>query len=270
MTRDQLVLVCAGLDYTVFDSALYSCLQYNLAQEAWDHHSNLRYSRTGAAVATLADGSYIMGDRNNFPYSSEFLPVGSSNWTEGPGLPWATKDACGVEINETSLLLISEDGVEEYSTNTRSWSTWPSLALGRSGHACIKTGHLVLVAGGTTEVGGHTPTTEVINLETKIVSQAGDMDSPRIYFGMFRLGYNANSVLITFGNAGPDTSVNTGGEGSGPIMITTMGMADPDSLLQEFNPTTSTWRPSPAVMDPRAHFSAVTVEASLVCKPGEI
>ena len=273
VTTDQLVLVCGGEDFdsdSNLSKYLSSCVQYNLAQERWDHHSDLSKTRNGAAVATLTDGSYILGgfDYGSDVYldSSEFLPTGSSQWTQGPRPPQTGKDACAVAVSHTSLLLIGGGlydydystnlrnytfyrTVWEYSSSTSTWSSWPSLVLARKGHACIKTGHRVIVAGGETSYGAVTRTTEIINLETKTVSLAGDMASPRTPFGMFEVGYSGNSVVLTFGGSNLNFSATTN---------------------EEFDPTTSKWRPSPAVMDPKVYFSAVTVEANLVCKPGEI
>ena len=226
-------------------------------------------------MATLKDGSYILGGMyyygsySVYLESSEFLAAGSSQWTEGPRLPRAVEGACGVAVSETSMLLIggrsdksgSTAGwgsstfyrtVWEYST-TSSWSSWPSLAQKRRGHACIKTANLVIVAGGMVAMGDITRTTEVINLETKTLCLAGQMASPRYLFGIIEVGFAGRSVVLTFGHYGYNSPATK-----------------EDSLLQEFNPTTSSWQPSPAVMDPKYHFSAVTVEASLVCKPGEI
>ena len=256
-TPDGLVMVCGGYTSSTYHA---SCLRYNLEEETWTQHSNLSKARTGAAVVTLAGGVYVMGGDNRIEYydTTEFLAVGSSLWTPGPQLPGGSMTgACAVPLTDHSFLLISAYAVVEYSSLTAVWTSWPPPLVARSGQACHKVDSTVLVAGGFVQGGvGVTNLTVIIDLVTKQVRKGGDMATARWNFGMFEVGFRGRSVLLTFGNYGPDQED---------------GLASAEaSLLQEWNREGERWIPSPGVIDPRDSFAAATVEARLVCKPGEI
>ena len=120
----------------------------------------------------------------------------------------------------------------------------------------FRVGSLVVVAGGSVDVGGGSYSTlssvELIDLKTRVVREAAIMDSPRHAFGMFQIGFQASRILLTFGSAGDDSE------------------PDPDSLLQEWEEATESWIRSPAVISARQWFSAATIPANLVCKPGRL
>jgi hypothetical protein len=268
---DSEVLVCGGWNS---NDDFSSCLAYSPGP-GWVPHSTLSIARAAASAVMLDKGVYILGGwwRNpefgDFHYeadsSSEFLRAGSSAWEAGPALPGGlgVNGACAVAISPTQFLLIGGDrydgstwlgpsnSVQEYNSLTNSWATWPALSRTRDGHACGKLGGKVVVAGG---YGGGAETTEVIDLETGEVRWAGDMSTPRAAFGMVKVGLPQSNILLTFGSYG---------YGSG-----TTDAAQKESLLQEWSDTEESWIPSPAVMERRASFSAVTVEAHLVCLAG--
>ena len=69
---------------------------------------------------------------------------------------------------------------------------------------------------------------------------------------MFQVGYVGQTVLLTFGI-----------EGTG------VGVHENNSLIQEWDKVSKQWKLSPAVLTPKYAFSAISVDASLVCKPGD-
>ena len=95
-------------------------------------------------------------------------------------------------------------------------------------------------------------TVELIDLKTRQVRAAGSMNSPRHAFAMFQIGFPGSRILLTFGSAGDDS------------------VSNPASLLQEWQEASESWIPSPAVLTSRQWFSAATVPANLVCKPGRV
>ena len=255
-TPDGLVMVCGGYTSSTYHA---SCLRYNLEEDTWTHHSNLRKARSGAAVVTLAGGVYVIGGDNRTDYydTTEFLATGSSLWTPGPQLPGGSvTTACAVPLSDHGFLLISAYAVVEYSSLTKVWTSWPPSSVARRGQACHRVDSTVLVAGGYVEGGvGETNLTEIIDLATKQVRKGGDMATARWYLGMFEVGFKGRRVLLTFGNFGPEQE---------------HGLASAEaSLLQEWDKEGERWIPSPAVMDPRDSFGAATVDAKLVCKQGE-
>ena len=233
-------------------------------------------------MASLLDEVYVLGgttiqleDQTNLLDSSEVLARYGREWTEGPPLPARLAGACAVAVSQTELLLIGGLTTDRplstvwlYSSLSKTWSTWPSLASARATHACIKTGRTVVVAGGGgVQMGAPTifKTTEIIHLDTHEVRLAGDLKTPRFLFGIFDVGYRGQSIILTFGsNKAAELSVST----NGSVQINGL-FVDPESIIQEWDPAKEAWHFSPAVLGPRHGFSAVSVEASLVCKPGQ-
>ena len=312
VTRDNLVMVCGGAGSgevlgagpgqdSLGNDALASCQHYNLAEERWDNHSNFRTPRSYAAVASLEDRVYVFGGTNSKATfgtvldptgmldSTEVLLPGSKNWTSGPKLPVKLSFACAVAVTDSTMLLIGGltptshpiagvinlpiSTVWMYSSQTETWSQWPSLAGPRLGHACIKAGNSVVVAGGGRQAEGLKlelvvlKTTEIINLKTKEVRPAGDMKTPRFLFGIFEIGYKGQTIKLTFGSYSLDNSTYGINESN---FNPALEVYDEDSLLQEWDNTKEDWLQSPAVLNPKFGFSVLSVDASLVCKPGEI
>ena len=136
-----------------------------------------------------------------------------------------------------------------------SWTTWTStLITARYGHACQKLGNKVIVAGGNIDQIPQTPleaskSTVVLDLDTQEVRMGGDMATGRFSFGMFRVGFTGREILLTFGSQG-------------------FRNFDAGSLLQQWSAEEETWLASPAVQEPAYSFSALTVEADIICKKG--
>ena len=117
------------------------------------------------------------------------------------------------------------------------------------------------MAGGLVAGNLFTSSTEIIDLDTREVRLAGDMATPRARFGMFRVGFAGKEILLTFGSA---QTYNVTTDDS--VYIGTP--SDEDSLLQQWNPVDETWVASPAVLASKFEFVAISVDASLICKPG--
>jgi hypothetical protein len=273
---DSKVLVCGGRDG---DGFLSSCLTYSLGPPAaWVTHSGFSVPRAGPAAVTLESGVYVLGgfngsydntDNYNGLSSSEFLAAGSSVWKAGPALPYGGQgvaDSCAIAISNTQFLLIGglrydgstvldiSSSVHEFNSMTSLWTEWPSLSSSRKGHACGKLGGKVVVAGGWGDDGGKT--TEVIDIASRESRAGGDMATPRAYFSMVEVGYEGNSILLTFGSTanGDDTVQDEA--------------LQQESLMQEWDNSQEVWLPRPAVMSRRFNFAAVTEEAGLLCPEG--
>ena len=263
---DPLVLVCGGANSKGHRES--SCLSYDLTSYRWLAHSNLTTRRRDAVGVTLQGGgrpgSYVLG--GNYARGSDFLPHGSREWQEGPPLPTGDylEGACAVAVGPTSFLLLGgkdpstatkSDKIHQYSSEDGSWTTWTStLITARHLHACQKLGNKVIVAGGKIDQIPQTPlevsrSSVVLDLDTQTVRMAGDMARGRFGFGMFRVGFTGREILLTFGS---QRFVNF----------------DAGSLLQQWSPEDETWLASPAVQEHASFFSALTVEADLICKKG--
>ena len=101
-----------------------------LKNRAWVKHSTLKSVRIGAVGIQMPNGIYMFGG-NKSPYTSEFLPNGSTVWQQGPEIPYFFSSllsfgsnflnrlsmlpfecdykAKGHAISSTELILINED-----------------------------------------------------------------------------------------------------------------------------------------------------------------
>ena len=248
--KNPLVLVCAGHTKNGVDPGadfrlLDSCLSYNLEDRKWIHHSTTLEPYAWAAGVSLSGGSnpgsYIFKRRG-----SEFLPQDSSVWQIGPKYPgeYTTARPCVVSISPTNLLIIGVKGVFEYNAELEVWDIWKTSMLmgGRSGHTCHLHGRKVVVAGGRSE-GSDGISTELLDIDSREMRRVGDLASDIYGSGMFQMGFPNREILIAFGGSN-------------------------NSLLEQWDPEVETWTPSPAIMARKYLFSATTVDASLVCKPG--
>ena len=222
VTPDDRVMVCGGLQgwgWSQSNSA--SCLEYNLDSNAWRPHSYLRAKRERAVSVSFPSGVLVLGGQNVWEnyytvpaYStSDYLARGSSTWQAGPDLPivggYAYDDAmCAVAISDTSMLVIGLRSqyqyIWEYSMQTFRWSRWSAtFRVERHASACHKVGDTVVVAGGYP---GY-KSTEVIDLNTKRIRQAGDTASPRFFFGFLEMGLPNRTLILTFGGVGDTWAV---------------------------------------------------------------
>ena len=131
--------------------------------------------------------------------TSDYLARGSRSWQAGSDLPivggYAYDDAmCAVAISDTSMLVIcirsQYQYIWEYSMQTFRWSRWSAtFRVERHASACHKVGDTVVVAGGYPGF----KSTEVIDLNTMRIRQAGDTDSPRFFLDFLR--WDCQTVL---------------------------------------------------------------------------
>ena len=195
----------------------------------------------------------------NAAWSSDFLPKGGKVWQAGTYLPvrtdgWAYYDAlCAVAIDDTRMLVIGMatqyQYVWEYSILTGMWYKWPAtFKYERHACACHKVGDTVVVAGG---YWGGVPgfkSTEVLDINSRTIREAGDTATPRMFFGFLEMGLSDRTLILTFGGAKNDWG------------------KEESSVLQEWNPKSNNWTFSPSVLTTRDSFSSVSLKANLVCK----
>ena len=245
--KNPRVLVCGGTAPDLYNPLrlLDSCLSYNLSDRQWIHHSTTLEPYAWAAGVSLSGGSnpgsYIFKRSGG-----EFLPQDSSVWQKGPEFPggYTTARPCVVATTHTTLLIFGVHGVFEYNAELEVWDNWKTSLLmgGRFGHACHLQGRKVVVAGGSSSRSAGI-TTELLDLDSREMRRAGDLTSDNYGSGMFQMGIPNREILIVFGGSN-------------------------NSLLEQWDPEVETWTPSPAIMARKYLFSATTVDASLVCKPG--
>ena len=208
-------------------------------------------------------GQIDSGQPNN-ERTTDFLAPGSQDWISGPQIQGVgrvdTSYPCSVVISERSFLVIYEDNIREYEadidnpTSDDGWqdsTRWPHLQTIRKNGwpGCAKISQKVVIAGG-----GHPGwysgpplrSTEILDLATRTVQYAGDLNTARSFFS-----------IITITTGGSEKTFALGGY---------EGNASSLDSVEELDPDTLTWNTVPAKLaEIRFVFGAVALPRSLVC-----
>ena len=171
----------------------------------------------------------------------------------GPSIPVDMNQPCAFVIGKRSFLTIFQINIREFEvdvndpTSFDGWqeaTKWPQLLTNRrKGPGCARIGQRVIIAGGhSVEV---ERSTEVLNLETRTIEYAQDLNTPREYFHVVSI--TSEGVERTFALGGYDFSIYL------------------DSV-EELDPETLIWRESTlSLVERRYQFGAVELPKSLVC-----
>ena len=246
--------VCAGYSGIAH---LASCLVLIMETLSWDGDlmGPLPAPRYGPTVVTLRNiGNYMIGGgATGNPLTTDFLASGSRHWVSGPAIPKPMVYPCSVVISERVFLVINSKNVLEYQvdlsnpTSNAGWqeaSSWPQLqSTHGSRPGCSKVGRRVVVAGKSGK-------TEIIDLATRSIEYAGDLNTARHLFH-----------IITITTEGIEKTFALGGQESD-------GLSKFDSV-EELDTDTFTWNTAPAkLLERRAWFGAVALPKSMI--PGNI
>ena len=185
------IATCGGT--TVGRRILASCLVLDQSKNRWDERSmgDLTMGRYFHAAATLNSlGVYNIGGGTAInQWTSNFLPAQSMQWQEGPVLPVGMSAPCAVTISPTSFLVIYDYDIREFDADIagpisiegwRDERRWPKLETRRKKPGCAKIGQKVIIAGGYYP--GDLRSTEVLDLDSHVLSAGEDMGSPRSWF----------------------------------------------------------------------------------------
>ena len=244
--------VCAGNNGT---NHLASCLVLIMETLSWDGDlmGPLPAPRYGPTVVTLRNiGNYMIGGgATGNPLTTDFLASGSRHWVSGPAIPKPMTYPCSVVISERVFLVINSKNVLEYQVDLSNpssdagWqeaSSWPQLqSTHGSRPGCSKVGRRVVVA-------GRSGKTEIIDLATRSIEYAGDLNTARHLFH-----------IITITTEGIEKTFALGGL-TGSNRLDTVEELDTDTL---------TWKTATAkLLERRAWFGAVALPKSMI--PGNI
>ena len=245
--------VCAGNNGT---NHLASCLVLIMETLSWDRDlmGPLPAPRYGPTVVTLKNiGNYMIGGGTpGNPLTTDFLASGSRHWVSGPAIPKPMTYPCSVVISERVFLVINSKNVLEYQVDLSNpssdagWqeaSSWPQLqSTHGSWPGCSKVGRRVVVAGYSSGK------TEIIDLATRSIEYAGDLNTARHLFH-----------IITITTEGIEKTFALGGR-TGSNELDTVEELDTDTL---------TWKTATAkLLERRAWFGAVALPKSMI--PGNI
>ena len=156
---------------------------------------------------------------------------------------------CAVKISNQSFLIIHNTDIREYEvditnpTSDSGWQTatkWPRMKTSRERNpGCSKIDNYVVIAGGWSSE--YLRSTELLDLKTKSLVYAGDLNTPRAHFHMATITRDGQQLLLAFG-----------------------GLSN--SSVEQFNPSNNTWTLAPTGMErARRSFAAVVIPTKMVC-----
>ena len=255
------VALCGGL---IPGNPTASCLVLDKETGTWDGSrlgslTQPRYRHTAVTLKNI--GNYLIGGDCCYPsYNSrrttDYLAQRSQDWVSGPQLPVEMHNGpCSVVISERSFLVIYGNNIREYEvdiddpTSNDNWqeaTKWPQLQTARYWWpGCAKIATKIVIAGGYSS--GTLRSTEIVDLETRKIQFAGDLNTARAKFH-----------LITFSNGASERTFAFGGGSYGLSRLDSVEELDTDTL---------TWKTaSEKLEEKRDHFGAVALPRSLVCR----
>ena len=251
ITNEREVMVLGGA--LAADVPTKMC--YILKNGQWIKHSVLPEFRIYSSAITMPQGIYIFGgSRIPFPKpvvlekasfsTSNFLPNGSTEWQNGPKMPYPGNHcAHAVAISNDEILFTGGLGlnvsrVMKYKISTDKW-THSKLIRPRWHHSSAVYGDNVIISGGT--YGNQIPLdcTEIYSISNGTLRLGGNLNFARRGHGMGIIHVNGESKLIAFG-------------GCGFINNTVINL----STVEEWNVETESWTVSNLTLsEPRWSFS---------------
>ena len=218
---------------------------------------DLPQPRSSAASVTIENvGTYLIG---GYPRSirntSDFLAARSTKWTGGPAIPVDMNFPCAVSISQLSFLIIHGNNIREYQvdildpTSSSGWqsaSKYPQLQTYRGRQpGCGKIGDQVVIGGGRDSSYQFLRSTEVLDLSTRTIVYAGDLNSPRAYFHMATITVNGEQIMFAFGGADENWTTQ--------------------NSVEQFDPKNNTWTLTTSMEESRYQFGAVAVAREHAC-----
>ena len=245
------VVTCGG-------GYLASCLVLDVDNQRWDENmmDELPQPRGYHAAVSVEDiGTYLIGGGpGNNKRTSDFLAEGTTEWVAGPALPVDMNAPCAVKISNLTFLVIHGTEILEYQvditnpTSNSGWqssSKWPQMQTSR-GHnpGCSKIENYIVIAGGY-DSGQFLRSTEVLNLSTRIIVAAGDLNTPRAYFHLATITRDGQQQIFAIGGFTGSSNLNS---------------------VEKFNLSNNTWTQAPTnLVEAKRMFGAVTLQRELIC-----
>jgi len=256
------VVTCGGFD----GRSLASCLVLDLNNQLWNETTigQLPQTRDSHAVVSMENiGTYLIGGDSleSWRFSrimkrtTDFLAQGLTQWVAGPDIPVDMKYPCAVKISDLSFLVIHNTDIREYQvditnpTSNSGWqrtTKWPRMQTSRTlTPGCSKIENYIVIAGGYNYNSGYLRSTEVLNLSTRTIVYAGDLNSPRRYFHMATITRDGQQLILALGGYSRSWRQNS---------------------VEQFNPNNNTWTLAPTTMqEARNGHGAVPLTRAMIC-----
>ena len=206
--------VCGGIDENFNNIA--SCLVLDKQTGTWDGSrlGSLPQPRVDHTAVTLKNiGNYLIGGsgHDNSKRTTDYLAPGSQDWVSGPQLP-VEMYSCSVVISERSFLVIHDLDIREYQVDIENpisddgWqeaTKWPQLQTARNSRpGCARVAGKVVIAGGSLGTLTTLRSTEIVDLETRTIQYAGDLNTARRYFHILSITTRGSEKTFALGGGG--------------------------------------------------------------------
>jgi len=250
------VVTCGG---SIAGRYTASCHVLDLDNQLWDGNmiGQLPQTRVVHAVVSMEDiGTYLIGGAiGNMRRTTDFLAQGSTQWVAGPAIPVDMHQPCAVKISDLSFLVIYNTDIREYQvditdpTSNSGWQSptkWPQLQTSRTNNpGCSKIENYIVIAGGYGSDSETLRSTELLNLSTRTIAYADDMNAPRRYFHMATITRNGQQLILALGGYSGSSRLNS---------------------VEQFNPSNNTWTLAPTTMqEARNSHGAVPLTRAMIC-----
>ena len=255
-----MVATCGGI---IGPSQTDTCLVLDLINQRWDESrmGNLTTPRWYGAVAALKDIGvfHLGGNRPDSRATSDFLPVGSLQWQQGPALPISMSVFCTAPITPSSFLTIHKNKIFEFDTSiagptsNEGWQEWQGLKTRSSSYTtCAKIGNKVIIAGGYHNRES-LRSTEILDITTRTLSSAGEMASTRLSHALVAIRSSGQRKLFALGGLG---HIGNFTPGQSATLFDT---------VEEWVEETSTWKEAESLSRAMRFFGAVALPKESVC-----
>merc|ERR1712080_62422 len=149
--------------------------------------------------------------------TSDFLPTGSSVWTQGPDIPGeGVYASCAAKLSDSEFVVLGGlyNGTQArvYSDIREKWTEWPSLTERVFGQSCVGLGDSVLMVGGMNSTRSKAATGRTVIFETKTGSarEVASLKYPRVIGGMAL--YRGKPVILGGSATSNDRGYRSDGE----------------------------------------------------------
>ena len=198
--HNETIMLCGGY------SNEQSCLK--LQEGTWTEYNSLKKERTDAGVVSTTTATFIFGSS----YSSstdtyEYLEKDASQWKLGETkIPEGFRLGCSIAITQDEIWLIGGyrtiDRILSFNVTEQNFTELPTtLKQGRYKHQCafIPGTRNLMVTGGYT--GEYSNSTEIIDVETRNVTEGSPMNSTRGYHGIGVLNIEGQEKIVVLGGS---------------------------------------------------------------------
>ena len=195
--HNETIMICGG------QNNLKTCLK--LQEGSWTEYNSLKEGRSHGALVSTTTATFIFGGYYSEDTYEYLEKNAASEWKLGETkIPGGFHQGCSVAISQDEIWLLggydNEQRVLSFNVNNQKFTVLPTeLKQGRYEHRCafIPGTRNIIVTGGF--IFEPTVSTEIIDVETRNVTEGPSMNSKRANHGIGVLDIERQERLVVFG-----------------------------------------------------------------------